>query len=377
MPGSHFFAHTVKRLARSAAIIRLFACALAGLLALESARADLAVVTVVNGDPISSYEVDQRQRFLAMTSGFGDEMKKRFQAAIKSPETNQRFREFMQARRPQTKEEQKALQDEFIAGLQKTIRDSVIRSRAGANRNQALKELVDEKLMIQDAKKNGIVVSDDDVMQQFVRKTDDGKTVSNAEELFAQLRTAGVDPKTFKEKRRAQIAWQLLIRRLYASRVQTALSPADEQTTGDAPANALYELRLVKLAAPANADQKQLARLWSTADNFRQRFTSCDTLDAQAKLINASVVKLSKKPINSFTGETRTLLLKSAAGQMTPPLINAGGVETYAVCAKTAAATAEAAKEPKADKRQQELQRQAQAHLNSLKRTASIEPPLQ
>lgn len=340
--------------------------------------ADLGVAALVNGEPISTREVEQRQRFLAITSGFNDEIKSQFQAVIKKPETQEKFKAFVQTREaPRNKEEQVALQREFIGELQKSIQARVIQGRMSSMRQKALDELIDEKLMLQDAKENGVVVTDQEVMQQFVKKTDDGKTVSTADELFAQLKSAGVDPKTFKDKKRAQIAWLTLIRRRYSFRIQNAVAIGE----GDEPAASekmVYDLRAVRLSLPSGADQKQLGRLWSSADNLRQRFSTCEALDGQAKLINASLVKHQKKPLDGFSPDARALISKSAAGQMTPPIILKDAVEIYAVCNKTAApSVAGAAKaDDKGDKRQQEFQIQAKGHLNTLRKKAHIQPTL-
>lgn len=342
------------------------------------ATADLGVAALVNGEPISTREVEQRQRFLAITSGFNEELKSQFQAIIKKPETQEKFKAFVQTREaPRNKEEQVALQREFIGELQKSIQARVVQGRMSSLRQKALDELIDEKLMLQDAKENGVVVTDQEVMQQFVKKTDDGKTVSNSDELFAQLKSAGVDPKTFKDKKRAQIAWLTLIRRRYSFRIQNAVAIGDNDETAVSE-KMVYDLRAVRLSLPSGADQKQLGRLWSSADNLRQRFSTCEALDSQAKLINASLVKHQKKPLDSFSPEARALIAKSAAGQMTPPIILKDGVETYAVCNKTAAAPAAGGPkaDEKGDKRQQEFQIQAKGHLNTLRKKAHIQPTL-
>ncbi len=347
----------------------------AGLAYASPSFAELGVAVMVNGQPISTREVELRQRFLAITSGFNNEMKSQFQAIIKKPETQEKFRAFVQTRpAPTTKEEQVALQKEFIASLQQSIQSRVIQGRMSSLRQKAIDELIDEKLMLQDAKENGVVITDEEVMQQFVRKTDDGKTVSNSEELFAQLRSAGVDPITFKEKKRAQIAWLTLIKRRYSFRIQNAIS-AEDTDEGASSEKAVYDLKAVRLSLPPGADQKQMGRLWSSADNLRQRFSSCEALDAQAKLINASLVKHLNKPLDGFSPDVQALISKSATGQMTPPVILKNAVETYAVCKKTVAASpASAAKsDDKVDKRQQEFQIQAKGHLNTLRKRAHIQ----
>ena len=89
-----------------------FRFVLAGFLLVASAGAVAqSIVVLVNDDPITSYDVAQRQRFLALTSGLGDKMRARLQ----SDATKEEFQAYMTKQRPTSKEEAQELQKKFVA----------------------------------------------------------------------------------------------------------------------------------------------------------------------------------------------------------------------------------------------------------------------
>jgi peptidyl-prolyl cis-trans isomerase SurA len=361
--------------------LRLAVCAaLCAALPLQApdAAAEDGIVAVVNDEPITSYDVAQRQRFLALTSGFNEAMQQEMQRIVKDPSIQDKFKAFVQRqpRMPQSKEEMLELQKLFMQGLQKEVQQKVMSSRSGGTRKAALEELIDEMLMMQDAKKQTVVVTDAEVEQSFSRKGDDGKVVNGAEQLFQQLRNSGVDPKTFKDKRRVQIAWMQVVRRLYGYQVQVSVAAPEEAKTSDGD-KTVYDLRVMKLPVPAGSDQKAMGRRLTEAENIRQRFTTCDGLANLAKLVDgASIKPMAKVALSSLTPDARAVVVKAAAGEMTPPVIAKDGVEAYAVCAKRTdiATSAKKAAEPeKVDKRQQELQIYGKRHLKELRQNAHIE----
>jgi peptidyl-prolyl cis-trans isomerase SurA len=232
--------------------------------------------------------------------------------------------------------------------------------------------------MMQDAKKQKVVVTDADVENSFARKGKDGKMISGAKQLFDQLRNSGVDPKTFKQKRRVQIAWMQIVRRLYGYQVQVTVA-APENTKAHTGDKTLYDLRVMKLPLPAGADQRTVGRRLKEAGNVRRRFTSCGKLSSLAKLVDgASIKPMSNVALSSLAPDARAVVVKAAAGEMAPPVIVKDGIEVYAVCSKrtgiaTAANSKNAAKPQEVDKRQQELQIYGKRHLRELRQNAHIE----
>lgn len=365
---------TISRIRKSAAIVLLAAAALVPV----SASADDTIVAVVNDEPITSYDVTQRQKFMALTGGFGEAMQQEMQRVLKDPGIQDKFKAFVQRqpRMPQSQAEIVELQKQFVQGLQKEVQSRLMASRAGSSRKAALEELIDEILMMQDAKKQTVTVTENDVHQSFNQKGPDGKIVNGAEQLYQQLRNAGVDPKTFKDKKRAQMAWMQVVRRLYGYQVSVTVAATEEAkpSTGD---KVVYDLQMVRIPLPAGADQKTAGRRWNEMESIRKRFTSCDGLAALAKLAGDATVRgMPKSSLTGLTPDARAVVMKASPGEMTPPIIAKDGVEAYAVCAKRtdiAVAKNKKAEPEKADERQEKLMIYAKRHLKELRQNAHIE----
>ena len=330
-----------------------------------------SIVVLVNDDPITNYDVAQRQRFLALTSGFGDKMRDR----LKSPETQEQFKAYMTKERPTSKEEAQALQKKFVEKLQQ----EVVASSSSSMRKQAIDQLIDERLMLQAAKEQKISISDDEVNQMMTKMAEGGGKKLSLDEFLSQFTSQGVNPVTLRQRLRAQTAWRQVIRRVYGARVASAVSTVEAVSPKDTDA-VTVDVRVVSLAMPAKADQQVVAKRLLEAEQIRKRFSSCDKLNEMVK----GVEGVSIKPINAtklseFRGDVKAALQKASAGQMTPPVISGAVVESHALCAKkqsvVAGKSTEKKADPSTDKQQEEFQLYSKRHLKDLKDQARLDYP--
>ncbi len=329
-----------------------------------------SVIVMVNDEPITSYDVAQREHFLALTSGFGDRMR----ARLGSEQTKQAFQAYMSENQPQSREEAQALQKKFVAQIEK----EVVASASSAKRQEAIDQLIDEHLMLQAAKEQKVTVSDEEVNKVLTRMAQGGSKKNTLQEFLAQFQAQGINPSTLKFRIRAQTAWREVIRQLYGSRVRAAV-PANERNALQDSSGTKVDVEIVKLTMPAKADQNAVARRLVEADQLRKGFSSCAALAKQVKgLSGVSLESVKKADINDFRGEVRAALAKAKAGEMTPPVIVGGTIESHAVCSKTVAATSSGKNEKKAEARdqvQEEFQLYSKRHLKDLKDRALLKYP--
>jgi peptidyl-prolyl cis-trans isomerase SurA len=349
-----------------------FRFVLCGLLLLAGVQTGAAqsIVVLVNDEPITSYDVAQRQRFLALTSGLGDKLRARLQ----SDETKEAFKSFMLKERPTSKEEAQELQKKFVQQLQQ----EVVNSSAGSLRKEALDQLIDERLMLQAARDQKITVTDEEVNQALTRMAEGGQRKLSLNEFLEQFKSQGVNTNTLKSRIKAQTAWRQVIRRVYGSRVQTAAANI-ETTASEGGAVETLDVRVVSLAMPPKADQAIVARRLLDAENIRKRFSACDKLTELLKGVEGvSVRTMSSAKLADFRPEVKASLEKARAGQMTPPVIAGTAVESHALCGKKAVAAAgksESAKAQAPDKQQEEFQLYSKRHLKDLKDQARLDYP--
>jgi peptidyl-prolyl cis-trans isomerase SurA len=329
-----------------------------------------SVVVLVNDDPITTYDVAQRQRFLAVTSGLGDKMRARLQ----SDETKEAFRAYMTEQRPKSKEEAQELQKKFVAQIQQ----QVVASSTGAMRKEAIEQLIDERLMLQAAKEQKIVVTDAEVNESLTRMAQGGANKNSLEDFLGQFKDQGINPSTLRERIRAQSAWREVVKRVYGSRVRSSVSTTTSTADAAGGAGTVVDVEIVKFVMPANADQKLVAQRLVAVEQIRKQFSTCAALPAIVKAVSGATVQSVKQAkIEDFRGDVRAALTKAKPGEMTPPIISGGTVESHALCTKkvsVASGKSEKKSESK-DKIQEEFQLYSRRHLKDVKDRALLKYP--
>ncbi len=90
-------------------------------------------------------------------------------------------------------------------------------------RLQVLRNLIDEKLQVQEAKSNDITITEDEVEKAFTRVAQNFKRAPAEFEKF--LRDAGSSPASLKQQIRGELAWNRVLRR----RVEPFVNVGDEE----------------------------------------------------------------------------------------------------------------------------------------------------
>ncbi len=242
---------------------------------------EVTIKVLVNDDPISDYDINQRERFLALTS-----------------------------------------QQQPSPALKKKATDL----------------LINERLQIQEGKKLGFTPDEDDV--NSILSDMAGKNHLDVNGLTTALGRAGVNIKTLKDRIRAQLVWQDVVRQKFRREVQIgdvdvdrALS--DSAKDGGAATQTKMQLRQVKFSLPRNADQRTVASQLAAAEALRARFRSCANVTDLAKSANGATIKtLQDQQTAALAQPARLLVMNAKVGQMTPPTLSPSGVELYAVCGK-------------------------------------------
>lgn len=283
------------------------------------AHAQTSIKVIVGDQPITSYEIAQRAKFIQMT--------------------------------------------QRIANATKMATD----------------ELIDEKLQLAEARKRGITVSEGEVNDAYANIA--SRLKMSPDQLTKGLKSGGVDAKTFKDRLRAQLAWGKVVREKFRATVtvseqdviaalQDKIEPGKEKST-----TTEYELSQVIFVVPAKAGAGEAAQREKEAEQLRGRFTSCAEGLTFAKGLSGVVIKsLGRRLQSDMSDENVKMLDELAVGRLTPPQRTENGVEMVALCDKRvlksdAAARAEIEGEL-LDERGSLMSRR---YLHDLKRNAVIE----
>ena len=152
---------------------------------------------------------------------------------------------------------------------------------------QALEQLIDEKLQLQEAAEYEVEISDDEIASSINRLAQ--QSGLSRDDLVQSLIQSGINPISLEEQTRADIAWRRIMGGLYGSRIRISDNQITEQIKR-LQADALKEQYLVAeifLYAPLDTDKPQaLTAANSILDQLRagaqfevaaQRFSSAPT----------------------------------------------------------------------------------------------------
>lgn len=340
------------------------------------------IAVLVNDEPITGYEIEQRAAFLALqnapnASSMKAKAEARWKSIVKDPNTNKRFQEYLRKNNVQSQEQARALQEKFIKQLQQNMMNQ-IRSEARSTalsgaRDKAQEELIEETLKLQEAKKQNAVAEDADV-DKIISGIAERNNMTM--EQFAQhMKGMGVDIATMKARFRAEISWREVVRRRFGHMVAITDRDVDRLVANAASADADMELQVQRITLPITSavDQSVIAKRIAEADLLATRFTGCDSMPTlAAAATGAKFENLGSVKPSSIPEPTRTLLLNATEGDLLPSSIGSSGIELWALCGRKAgdAATRETAQN---ELRQEEFNVLAQRHLKDLRQDAAIE----
>ena len=343
----------------------------------------LSIAVLVNDDPITGYEIEQRQRIMSLGANIGEKAQANFKRLLQDPSTSEKLKgilgEVIKANQNKSREQVIAIFEErkkqYALSLQKQAVESAKSSVLPTLKKGALDELIDERLKLQEAKKLSVVASDDEV-SRVVKSLAEKNKMTEAQ--FAQhLAGMGADIEGMRSRFRAMLSWNDVIRRKFGQQIAiterdvdrvVALGPAGEDQVE-------LQVQLLTLAIPETINQKLVAARMAEADQIRAKYTDCKTMAPLAGAVtNAKFTDLGARKPSSLTEPTRSLLLSAKDGEMLPPVVGPGGVELYAVCSRQVVKADEQKRTAAQDElRAKEFELLAKRHLQNLRQDALIE----
>jgi len=235
------------------------------------------VLAVVNGVPITSYDVDQRTRLSQISGG-------------KVP-----------------------------------------------SRKEVLDDLIDDRVKLSEAKRWSVEVPNSEVESSYAAMA--SRMGMKPEQLTQALTGRGVNPETLKLRIRADIAWGNLVRGRYQASLQigdgdlhAALGAAaeDESAVGH-----VYTLRPILFIVPQGSPPAAFEARRREADALRNRVSGCEEgVRFARELRDVAVRDQIIRSSANLPAPLRTMLNSLEIGKLTAPEITAQGVELFALCGK-------------------------------------------
>jgi len=202
-------------------------------------------------------------------------------------------------------------------------------------RQEAIEELTSEKLKIKEAKKFGVDPSGSDIDQAYTSMA--SRMRLSPEQLNKSLESQGVRPETMKSRLRADMVWTSLVRGRYKESLQVgekdvAAAALESGDSGQAEAFE-YKMQPIVLIVPRGSASTSVESRRKEAEALRERVQSCEQANTYFKsMANAAIREPVVKTSADIPAPLRELLDKTPIGRLTPPEVTKQGVEMVALC---------------------------------------------
>jgi peptidyl-prolyl cis-trans isomerase SurA len=310
----------MNRFGRRPVAIGAIILGLAAAAALAPAAAQVVatqVVVVVNGEPITNFDIDQRAKFTALSTH-------------KTPA-----------------------------------------------RKEVLDELVDEKLKVQVTRRYKLDITDKDVDSSYADMAQ--RMHMNTDQLTKILASNGIQPDTLKSRIRSEVAWTQFIRGRYAGsfqiREKDVLEAMQKGNKGESETTGYeYTIRPILFLVVQKSGESMESRR-KEAEALRGRFQNCVQGVALARAmrdvtVRETIVKTSADLVPAL----REILDKTPVGTLTPPEVTAQGIQIFAVCnRRETKVDTQAKKETQSALLNETFNTQSKKLLQELRRSAMIE----
>lgn len=208
-----------------------------------------------------------------------------------------------------------------------------------ADRQQVIDELIDEKLKIKEAKKFGIDPAASDVDQSYVTMSSRMRTTP--EQLTKSLESQGIRPDTLKARMKAEMVWTSLVRGRYKESLQVGEKDvaAAVQVNGGAEKQEgesfEYKMQPIVLIVARGSAPSAIESRKKEAEVLRNRVQTCAEANSFFKSMqNAAIRDIVTRTSADLPPVLRDVLDKTPIGHLTPPEVTKQGIEMVALCAR-------------------------------------------
>ncbi|MGC2086084.1 MAG: SurA N-terminal domain-containing protein [Bradyrhizobium sp.] len=208
-----------------------------------------------------------------------------------------------------------------------------------SSRQEVLNELIDEKVKLKEGKKFGVDPSASDIDQSFAGMG--SRMHITPDQLAKSLESQGVRPETLKARIKAEMVWTSLVRGRYKERllvsdkdVAAAVAAAGGDTDQQGQAYE-YKMQPIVLIVSNSADQGAMEFRHKEAEALRARIQTCAEANSVLRTTANAVIKETVvKTSADIPPVLRKLLDDTPIGHLTPPEATKQGIQMVALCAR-------------------------------------------
>jgi len=212
-------------------------------------------------------------------------------------------------------------------------------SHKSATRKEVLDDLIDEKVKIREAKKFGVNPTSAEIDAAFGSMA--SRMRMNTDQMTKMLAAQGIRPDTLKSRIRAEMVWSSLVRGRFKDSLLVGEKDIQAQLASkggsDAKATESYEyqMRPVVLIVSRGSGAASVDARRKEAEALRGRVQSCADADRLFKALpDAAIRNTVTKTSADLPEALREILDKTPVGHLTAPEVTKQGVEMVALCSR-------------------------------------------
>lgn len=272
------------------------------------------IVVMVNGDPITDFDIEQRSKLDALTT-------------------------------------------------QKT-----------PSREQVINELIDDKVKLKEGKKYGVDPGVSDINQSYEGMAQ--RMRISPDQLTKSLETKGVRPETLKGRMKAEMVWTSLVRGRFKEKLMVGERDV-AQAVGDKLQieGTEYKMQPIVLIVPRGSSSAFVETRHKEAETYRARVGSCEEANSLFRSTpNATIRDSVTKTTADLPEALRKVLDETPIGHLTTPEVTKAGIEMVVLCSRKPTMIDTPKKREVREKMYQEKYEKTQkAYLDDLRKAAMIE----
>ncbi len=206
-------------------------------------------------------------------------------------------------------------------------------------RKDVINELIDEKVKLKEGKKYGMDPGVADIDEAYAGMSK--RMHITPDQLTASLEKQGIRADTLKARVKADMVWTSLVRGRFKERLQVGEKEVaaavkseggDDQQQGEAFE---YKLQPVVLIVPKGSTQSTIELRQKDAETLRGRVETCEQANQYFKsMANAAIREPVIKTSADIPANLRKVLDDTPVGHLTPPELTQQGIEMVALCSR-------------------------------------------
>jgi len=248
------------------------------------------------------------------------------------------------------------------------------------SRQEVIDDLINEKVKVKEGKRFGVDPAASEIDSSYAAMST--RMRITPDQLTKSLESQGIRADTLKARIKAEMVWGSLVRGRFKESLQVGekdVAAAVQVNTDDKDQPAVesfeYQMRPIVLIVPRGAAPAATELRRKEAETLRNRVQSCDEANSLFKSMqNAAIRDTVTKTSADIPAVLRDVLDKTPIGHLTAPEVTKQGVEMVALCGRKPTTIDTPKKREVREKMfTEKYEKKSKAYLEEVRKAAMIE----